>query len=85
VDGEEAIDGVGVDHGLAEVHSATYRHGRDLDGYLDVVLAGGSMDIHGVLDGIIHTIIHGHYTRHIRIIHCLGIIRCIHCLGGDRV
>ena len=85
MDGEEAIDGVGADHGLAEAHSAIYRHGKDLDGYLDVVLAGGSTDIHGVLDGIIHTIIHGHHTRYIRTIHYLDIIRYIHGLGGDRV
>ena len=83
MDGEEAIDGAGVDHGPAEDHSVTFRHGRDPDGYLDAVLAGGYLGIPGALDGTIHTIIHGHPTQCIHTIHCLGITQCIHGRGDQ--
>jgi len=39
--------GVGVDHGLVEGLSATYRHGRDLDGYLEKGHVGDYYGGHG--------------------------------------
>ncbi len=49
---EEEVEEAGGDHGLAEDLSVTYRHGRDLAGFLVEVLAGGYSALHGGLGGI---------------------------------
>jgi len=46
--GEVVVEEVGLVHGLVRDLSATYHHGKDLDGYLVEGLAGGSMDGLGV-------------------------------------
>lgn len=84
----DGVGEVGVEagwvHGLVEVHSATYLHGRDQDGYSVEVLVGGSSGGHGALDGSTHgmdTTCH-QYTTHTTGVH--GTMHHTYGLGGGR-
>ena len=59
------VGGVGLVHGLVEVHLAIYLHGWDLDGSSVEVPAGGCYG-RGLLDGTIHTLSHSthHHSTH---------------------